>query len=86
MHRKGSRTHEDVTTDPDGMVRFLIAHARTDHPNYLETAGHSRGFLTFRWVGERGAQAPLPTVTRLPLDEAVARSQALARGEAPSSN
>ena len=82
--RKGSRTHDDVTTDPDGMVRFMVAHARTDHPNYLETAGHSRGFMTFRWVGERDTEAPLPTVTRLPLAEAVARAGALAAGETSS--
>jgi len=75
--RKTARTHDDVTRDPDGKVRFVIAHARTDHPNWLETAGHRRGFMTFRWVGERQAQAPLPTVTKLPLAEAVARASAL---------
>jgi hypothetical protein len=75
--RKTSRTHDDVVVDPDGKVRFVVAHARTDHPNYLETAGHSRGFMTFRWVGERDTQAPLPTVTRLPLAEAVERARAL---------
>lgn len=74
MDRKSSRTHDDVQVDPDGKVRFIVAQARTDHPNYLETAGHSRGFMTFRWVGERDTKAPLPTVTRLPLKEAVARA------------
>jgi len=77
VKRKGSRTHDDVSVDPDGKIRFLIAHARTDHPNYLETAGHSRGFMTFRWVGERETEAPLPTVTRLPLAEALAKARAL---------
>jgi hypothetical protein len=75
--RKISRTHDDVTTDPDGKVRFLIAHGRTDHPNFIETAGHSRGFMTLRWVGEREMQAPVPKVTRLPLAEAVAKARAL---------
>lgn len=79
--RKTSRTHDDVAVDPDGKVRFLVAHARTSHPNYLETAGHSRGFMTFRWVGERDTEAPLPTVTRLPLDEAVERARGLATRE-----
>ncbi len=63
MKRKTSRTHDDVTVDADGKVRFVIAHARTDHPNYLETAGHRRGFMTFRWVGERDTKAPPPKVT-----------------------
>ena len=75
--RKGSRTHDDVTADPDGKIRFLIAHARTDHPNYIETAGHSRGFMTLRWVGERETEAVLPTVTLLPLAEAVAKARSL---------
>jgi hypothetical protein len=77
LQRKTARTHDDIVVDPDGKVRFLIAHARTDHPNYLETAGHRRGFMTFRWVGERDTEAPLPTVTKLPLDEAVARAKQL---------
>ena len=77
VKRKGSRTHDDVSADPDGKVRFLVSHLPADHPNYLETAGHSRGFMTFRWVGERDTQAPLPSVTRLPLAEAVAKGRAL---------
>ncbi len=81
--RRSSRTHDGVTIDPDGKVRFLIAHARADHPNYLETAGHRRGFMTFRWVGERDTRAPLPVVTRLPLAEAVARARALSTGAGP---
>ncbi len=75
--RKTARTHDDVTTDPDGKVRFLIAQVPVDHPNYLETAGHSRGFMTFRWVGERDMQAPLPKVTKLPLPEALSRAKTL---------
>ena len=69
--RKTARTHDDVEVDADGKVRFVIAHARTDHPNYLETAGHRRGFMTFRWVGERDTKAPLPKVTKLKVAEAV---------------
>ena len=75
--RKTSRTHDEVVTDPDGKIRFLIAHKRADHPNYLETAGHSRGFMTFRWVGERDTQPPLPKVTKLPLKQAVAVSKSI---------
>lgn len=70
--RKTARTHDDVRIDPDGRVRFVVAHARTDHPNYLETAGHRRGFMTFRWVGERETKAPLPKVTKLPIAQAIA--------------
>lgn len=77
MKRKTSRTHDDVQVDPDGKIRFLLAQSRTDHPNYLETGGHSRGFMTFRWVGERNTKAPLPKVTRVPLDQALARARSI---------
>jgi hypothetical protein len=82
VQRKTSRTHDDVQVDPDGKIRFLIAHGPTDHPNYLETAGHSRGFMTFRWVGERETKAPLPKATLLPLDEAIAKANSLSKGGA----
>ena len=75
--RKTSRTHDDVVADADGKIRFVVAHERTNHPNYLETAGHERGFMTFRWVGERETKAPLPRVTRVPLAKAVARAKAM---------
>ena len=78
--RRTSLTHDNVQPDPDGMVRFLVAQEPTAHANSLETAGHERGFMTFRWVGERDTEAPLPKVTRLPLTEAKARAAALARG------
>jgi hypothetical protein len=74
--RKTSRTHDDVAVDADDEVRFVIAHARTDHPNYLETAGHRRGFMTFRWVGERDTKPPLPKVTKLPIAKALAYARA----------
>ena len=77
LQRKTARTHDDVTLDADGKLRFVIAHARVDHVNYLETAGHRRGFMTFRWVGERDTKAPLPTVTKLPLAEALERAREL---------
>jgi len=77
LQRKTARTHDDVTLDADGKIRFVIAHAPVDHVNYLETAGHRRGFMTFRWVGERDTKAPLPTVTKVPLAEALERARKL---------
>lgn len=69
--RKTARTHDDVQVDPDGKVRFVIAQKPTDHPNHLETAGHRRGFMTFRWVGERETELPLPRVTKLKTPKAL---------------
>ncbi|MGI9590681.1 MAG: hypothetical protein ACR2P8_04880, partial [Myxococcota bacterium] len=75
--RQTSRTHDAVTVDPDGVVRFVIAHDPTEHPNFLVTSGHRRGFMTFRWVGERDTKPPLPRLTRLPKGEALARAREL---------
>ena len=81
--RQTSLTHDAVSIDPDGKVRFVVAQHPTDHPNALETAGHGRGFMTFRWVGERDTVTPLPKVSHLPLDEALSRARALSAGESP---
>jgi hypothetical protein len=67
--RRTHRTLDDVTLDPDGKLRFVLAHGPTDHPNFLETGGHSRGWMTFRWVGERDTEATLPRITVVPLAE-----------------
>ncbi|MDE0884991.1 MAG: hypothetical protein OSB70_05615 [Myxococcota bacterium] len=79
--RTTSLTHDAVSLDPDGKVRFLVAQGPTDYPNALETAGHSRGFMTFRWVGERDTVTPLPEVTRLPLAEALKQARAQSKAQ-----
>ena len=70
--RRTSRTHEDVTADADGLIRFVVAHRLLEHPNALETAGHERGFMTFRWVGERDTKAPLPRIQKGTIEEILA--------------
>jgi len=64
LTRRTHRTLDDVEVDPDGKLRFVLAHGKTDHPNWLDTGGHREGFLTFRWVGERDSEATLPTILR----------------------
>jgi hypothetical protein len=56
---------DDVTIDADGKLRFVLAHGKTPHPNWLDTGGHVEGFMTFRWVGERDSETPTPTVIRV---------------------
>jgi hypothetical protein len=69
MHRPTSRTLEDVTADADGKVRFVIAQRDPGVPNWLDPAGNTRGFMTFRWLDARGVAVPLPVVTRIKLTE-----------------
>ena len=69
MSRRTHRTLEDVVVDSDGRLRFVLAHGKTPHPNWLDTGGNREGFLTFRWVGERDTQATLPTIRRVKRSE-----------------
>lgn len=63
--RRTHRTMDDVVLDEDGKLRFVLAHGKTPHPNWLDTGGHIEGFMTFRWVGEREGGVELPTVLRV---------------------
>lgn len=62
------RTHlslDHAVVDDDGKLRFVVAHGKTPHPNWMETAGHREGWMTFRWVGERETKVAMPTVLRV---------------------
>jgi len=37
--------------EDDGSVRIIVAHQDPGHPNWVETAGHNRGTLCWRWIG-----------------------------------
>ena len=51
-HRIHYNAHS-ATRDTDGGVTMVLAHADPGHPNWLETAGHTRGTMCLRWVGAR---------------------------------
>jgi hypothetical protein len=36
--------------EPDGSVRIIVAHRDPGHPNWIQTVGHDRGTMCFRWV------------------------------------
>ncbi len=62
------RTHlslDHAVVDDDGKLRFVLAHGKTPHPNWLETGGHREGWMTFRWVGERESKVAMPTVVKV---------------------
>ena len=39
-----------VEPDPDGVLRYVVAHRDPGVPNWLDTTGHREGFLTPRWA------------------------------------
>lgn len=67
--RRTHRSLDHAVVDADGKLRFVLAHGKTPHPNWLDTGGHTEGFMTFRWVGEREGQTPEPTVIRVKRSE-----------------
>jgi hypothetical protein len=67
--RRTHRSLDHSVIDDDGKLRFVVAHGKTAHPNWIETAGHREGFMTFRWVGERDTKAALPSVLRVKRNE-----------------
>lgn len=48
--------------DADGGVTLVLAHRDPRHPNWLETAGHTRGTMCLRWVGAREHVDPVTEV------------------------
>ncbi|MFW6050252.1 MAG: DUF1214 domain-containing protein [Myxococcota bacterium] len=44
--------------EPDGSVRVIVAHRDPGHPNWIDTVGHRRGTMCWRWV--RAAEHPQP--------------------------
>jgi hypothetical protein len=54
--------------DPDGTVRYVVAETDPGVPNWLDTVGHSAGFLTLRWTYPTAPpELPKATVTKLPI-------------------
>jgi len=49
-HRIHLNPHTAVL-EADGSLRILVAREDPGHPNWLETAGHARGGMLFRWIG-----------------------------------
>jgi hypothetical protein len=53
-----------VEADEDGAVRWVIAHRDPGVPNWLDTTGHTEGFMAPRWsYSETPPHALWPTIT-----------------------
>ena len=51
VHHQTTLNCHTAVVEPDGSVRFVIAHRDPGVPNWLDTAGHRRGTVGVRWVG-----------------------------------
>jgi hypothetical protein len=51
VHHQATLNCHSAQLEPDGSVRFIVAHRDPGLPNWLDTAGHNRGTVGVRWVG-----------------------------------
>jgi hypothetical protein len=49
INRQTSLTADQARTDPDGMLRFVVSERNPGVANWLDRAGHGRGYLQLRW-------------------------------------
>ncbi len=51
VHHQSTLNCHSAQLEPDGSVRFVVAHRDPGVPNWLDTAGHRVGTVGVRWVG-----------------------------------
>jgi hypothetical protein len=70
INHQSSLNNTQAQTDPDGKVRIVVADQNPGVTNWVETLGHRRGFLQFRWqrVSRQLTEADGPTVGLVDFD------------------
>ena len=71
VNHQTSLTAGQARTDPDGRQRFVVSERDPGVANWLETTGHRRGYLQFRWQRLTRDLTPAdgPAVQVVPFDE-----------------
>lgn len=62
------RVHVNAKTAvyaPDGSVRIVVAHTDPGLPNWIQTVGHERGTMCFRWFHAEAHPEPATRVVKL---------------------
>jgi len=70
INHQTSLNNTQAQADPDGMVRIVVSDQNPGVTNWVETLGHRRGFLQFRWqrVSRQLTEADGPTVELVDVD------------------
>lgn len=63
-HRQIHLNAHTATLEADGSFRCIVAHEDPGHPNWLDTAGHLRGTMGFRWVRSEALPVPKTRVVK----------------------
>ncbi len=66
-YRQSSLNAHQARLDSDGRFRAVIALEDPGVPNWLDSAGHTRGMLIGRWHG--ADRYPMPTITKVPFSQ-----------------
>ena len=71
INHQTSLNGTQAQVDPDGQIRIVVSERNPGVTNWVETLGHRRGFLQFRWqrVSREMGVADGPTVQLLGVDE-----------------
>ena len=72
INHQTSLNNTQAQPDPDGKVRIVVADQNPGVTNWVETLGHRRGYLQFRWqrVSRQLTEADGPTVELVDIDAA----------------
>lgn len=75
LNHQTSLTSAQAQVDPDGMIRLVVSERNPGVTNWLETLGHSRGYLQFRWqrLARALSAADGPTAEIVPIDKVAER-------------
>lgn len=65
IHRITSINQHQATASPDGLIRFVLSHEDPGVANWLDTAGHAEGLLTYRWFWPERDPSPSTRVVKL---------------------
>jgi len=70
INHQTSLNNTQAQADPDGKVRIVVADQNPGVTNWVETLGHRRGFLQFRWqrVSRKLTEADGPSVELVDVD------------------
>jgi hypothetical protein len=66
-HRPVVINKKQAKMDADGSVKIIVAHQDPEVPNWLDTEGHTQGYLIIRWM--QCEEAALPACKVLPFEE-----------------
>ncbi|ADG80177.1 hypothetical protein TPAU25S_01067 [Tsukamurella paurometabola] len=69
INHQTSLNGSQAQVDPDGNIRIVVSGKNPGITNWIETVGHRRGYLQFRWQRTSGPVTEGPTAHVVPLDD-----------------